>query len=218
MYFRDRSNDEILNICRTAIENSLSSPEILTAVARFGYDEPALQHGKDLLQDATTRHQRQVKEYNEQYAATRAYEEAFQAAHEQYMQFVKVSRVVFKNNMDSYQQLGLLGDRKRNFPEWITQVRQFYTEALDTAAIQTELAKWGITMERLQGGQQLIENTVEAQNRQQKESGEAQQATQERDVAIDALYSWTDDYLTIAEIALQDTPQLLEQLGIVVKS
>jgi hypothetical protein len=218
MYFRDRSNDEILNICRTAIENSLSSSEILTAVARFGYDEPALQHGRDLLQDATTRHQRQVKEYNEQYAATRAYEEAFQAAHEQYMQYVKVSRVVFKNNMDSYQQLGLFGDRKRNFPKWITQVRQYYTEALDTPAIQTELAKWGITTERLQGGQQLIENTVEAQNKQQKESGEAQQATQERDVAIDALYSWTDDYLTIAEIALQDKPQLLEQLGIVVKS
>ncbi|MBD3276610.1 MAG: hypothetical protein GF372_14945 [Candidatus Marinimicrobia bacterium] len=218
MYFRNRSIDEILNICRTAIENSLSSPDIQTAVARFGYDEPTLQHGKDLLEDATSRHQRQVKEYNEQYAATREYEEAFQAAHDQYMQFVQMSRVVFKNNMDSYQQLRLFGERKRNFPEWITQVRQYYTEALDTPAIQTELAKWGITMERLQGGQQLMEKTVDAQNRQQKESGEAQQATQERDVSIDALYSWTDDYLTIAEIALKDKPQRLEQLGIVVKS
>lgn len=64
---------------------------------------------------------------------------------------------------------------------------------------------------------------VEAANLvQEKEKGEAQAATQKRDVAIDELQDWLSDYLAIflwkgfanAKIALEENPQLLEGLGI----
>ncbi|NEP46299.1 MAG: hypothetical protein F6K35_46720, partial [Okeania sp. SIO2H7] len=53
---------------------------------------------------------------------------------------------------------------------------------------------------------------------QEKEKGEAQQATKTRDEALDALDDWLGDFLAIAEVALADKPQLLEALGVLVRS
>jgi len=218
MYFRNQSNEEILNTCRIRVDNSLSSRDIMAAVAKFNYDKEALERGKSLLEKATELHRRQIREYNEQFAATRQYNKVFERAHEQYMDYVKIARITFKNDADTYHRLGLFGERSRKFVNWLPQVRRFYREALEDAQILEALRQWNITRKDLESGLVLMEETVEAHDAQVRESGEAQQATQDRDAAIDALYEWTDDYQTIAEIALKNKPQLLEKLGIVVKS
>tara|TARA_R110002050_G_scaffold89774_1_gene188980 strand:- start:37267 stop:37446 length:180 start_codon:yes stop_codon:yes gene_type:complete len=47
-----------------------------------------------------------------------------------------------------------------------------------------------------------------------KESGEAQQATDDRERAMDEIDEWMSLYYTIAKIALANKPQLLEKLGV----
>lgn len=49
---------------------------------------------------------------------------------------------------------------------------------------------------------------------QQKEKGEAQQATLERAAAFDELDEWMGDYIAVARIALEAKPQFLEKLGV----
>jgi hypothetical protein len=59
---------------------------------------------------------------------------------------------------------------------------------------------------------------VAANAAQDRERGEAQEATQVRDAKMDELDQWTADYKAIAQVALSDSPQQLEQLGWIVPS
>ncbi len=52
---------------------------------------------------------------------------------------------------------------------------------------------------------------------QEGERGEAQDATLKRESAREDLIDYMEDFLDVAVLALKKTPQLLEQLGIVVK-
>jgi hypothetical protein len=43
----------------------------------------------------------------------------------------------------------------------------------------------------------------------------AQDATQARDAALDALDAWMSDFIAIARLALEERPQYMEKLGVV---
>lgn len=51
-----------------------------------------------------------------------------------------------------------------------------------------------------------------------REMGESQEATVSKNVALHNLSEWMDEFDTLAKIALYDTPQRLEVLGVLVKS
>ncbi len=114
--------------------------------------------------------------------------------------------------------LGLVGQRKKSFSGWSGQVDQFYTNALADTTILPLLQRFGVTQEKLTAAKQLADETKAANAAQQKETGEAQQATLVRDNAIDELSGWLSDFIAISRIALEEQPQLLETLGILKRS
>ncbi len=84
----------------------------------------------------------------------------------------------------------------------------------NSAEVLNGFAEYGITEDKLKAAQTEM-LTVEAANAaQEQEKGEAQDATQQRNQAIDLLDDWLSDFIAIARIALEDRPQLLEVLGI----
>lgn len=210
--------DEFLARARVAIDNAQANAEIQGSLTAFGYTPEKMLEGRGLYDRAQAATQQQITEYGEQIGATAALNEAMQQAKKTYNPLAQVARVAFKKEPGIATQLAIAGARKRTLSGWLEQAKVFYDNALSNADIGSKLGEFGITQEKLQGGKAEVEAIEGLNAAQEEEKGEAQQATYTRDVAIDVLSDWLEDFLDIAEVALSDRPQLLEALGVVVPS
>ena len=200
---------------QVAIDNAISDSEVKSLLTELGYDDTRLNEGKILLDTTNQLQQTQQKEYGDQFEATGALKEAWEKADKEYMRFVKVARIALKSEHALYQKLDLSGTRKKTLSGWLAQAKQFYLNALADTVVLEKMAAYGMTQAKLEAGKTQIEETETANASQEKEKGEAQQATLERDNAVDLLEDWLSDFIAIARIALEEKPQLLEKLGIV---
>ena len=196
----------------TILANAQEHPEIAAALDAFGYGAAVLQEGQALLDTARSLHDAQIKEYGEQHAATQAFTEAVEKADKAYAAHRRLAKITFKGDAQRNTDLHLNERKPRAFNPWYEQARHFYTALLADTEAQTQLAKFKITLEALQAAQSQVEQALSLKNAQEQEKGEAQEATQKRNTAIEALDEWLADFKVVARIALEDTPQLLEAL------
>ena len=203
---------------QVAIDNSLNNPTILNAVAAFGYDAARLQAGRALYDEVMGLAAAQEREYGEQYEATAVVNAAWGTADLAYKKALKISRVVFKGNQKARNALGLSGSRKKTLSGWINQATNFYTNLLNTPDLIAAMTPYSYDQAKLAAEAALVQAVVAANAAQDRERGEAQEATQMRDAKMDELDQWTADYKAIAQVALSDSPQQLEQLGWIVPS
>lgn len=182
----------------------------------FGYDEARLAEGRAAYDAADDANETQKKEYGEQFAATDELEKARAAADTQWSIHYQIARVAFKKDRGALTALGADKRRARKLADWLAQAKQFYKNALTTPEFLAAFERFKQDQATLENAQSLVEAVATARDKQKKETGEAQDATEKRDAALEELDEWMSDFLTIAKLALQDQPQLLEALGVVV--
>ncbi|MFO7684236.1 MAG: hypothetical protein R6X34_29755 [Chloroflexota bacterium] len=201
-----------------AINNSLANPDILTAVTAFGYTQANLEAARSLYQETRELVEIQRKEYGEQFEATQTVQKAWDAAALAYSAALKIARIVFRDNLTAQNSLGLNGKRKKSLSGWLDQARSFYNNMLRSPEFIAAMLPYSYTQAKLEAEAALVQAVATASELQDNERGEAQEATQLRDAKLDELDQWLADYKKIAEIALSDSPQKMEQLGWVVPS
>ena len=204
----------VLTTSKMVLDNADSSDEIKKLMKAYGYDEQRLKQGRELLKKAEALQHEKENEYGQQYQASQALAQARDQANKVYMRFVKIARVALKDNVAAMMKLGLFSSRKASYSGWLEQAKLFYGNLLTDNAALTAMAGFGIGADALKEGQALLDKVEHAYSVQKKEMSEAQQATADRDQAIDALNDWLSDFIAIARIALEERPQLLEQLGV----
>ena len=212
---KNQTLDSKLLFAQNAITNALNNEPIRASFAVYGYDENRLNTGLGLYENAATLQNRHKKEYGEQFAATDALNLAKAEANKLYMTHVKVARIALNGNRSAEESLQLGHKRKVSLSGWLKEAKAFYANALSDENILSAMAGYGITPEILEKGKAEVDTVETSYNRQLKEKGEAQAATQERDKAFDELQNWMSDFVAIARIALQEQPQYLEALAIV---
>lgn len=200
------------------LSNLRDDPELNGPMGMAGYSAERINQLLDLHQQAFDAVEKQRSEYGDQYGATQDFHAAWDAADTVYMRYVRLARVVFKDDVARRVALGLDGRRKHSFSGWQSQARQFYDSALADAEIQNALATVGITQQALQDGLALMEAADQERHRQQKEIGEAQEATQARDALLDDIFEEWADLVEIARVVFADDPQKLERMGILARS
>ncbi len=209
---------EILFKAGIMINNSLGDEQVKNAVAGFGYPEEKLNEGATLLSESASLVEVQKKEGAEVSAAQKELENVRKQGHTVYMDMLGIARIVFKRDVQATATLELNGRRATTISGWLKQVLGFYHALLANESWKTGMAVYGQTEEKLTAAMELAENVSAKAELVKKEMGDAQNATQERDLKFEELIDWLTDYEAIARIALADSPQLLEKLGIVVKS
>jgi hypothetical protein len=192
--------------------------KINTALLPFGYTEPRVTGGLQLYNSAFDRQIFQKKEYGEQFAATEAFQAALADVEKIVMQHINVARVAFKNHGYLLKEAELNDQRKVTYTGWLGQTRQFYSVVLEHPDASPLLSVFGLTPEILTAAQQKVLDVHDLKIKQIHESGDAQQATKLRDNALEVLEAWVADLVAIARVALADSPQLLEKMGIKVTS
>ncbi len=213
-----QSMDQRLLDARIAIDNSLESATIADAVAILGYDQARLQAARALYDEIIDLITVQKLEYGEQYEATAALQVAWDTADAAYRRTLKISRIAFAGNDKARNALRLDGSRKFSIGGWIEQTVIFYKAMLATPDFITIMTPYGYDVLKFEAEYALVQATINAKTTQGIERGEAQHATKMRDAKVDELDRWLADYKVIAEVALEESPQLLEQLGWVVPS
>ncbi len=214
---RKSMNQRLLE-ARIVIENSIQNQDILDAVTIYGYDLSRLQAALALYNTVIDLVAAQRREYGEQYEATNALQAAWDAADLAYKRTLKISRLVFKGNDEARNSLHLSGSRKLSLGGWIEQVMFFYKGLLENPAFIAAMTPYSYDQIKLEAENGLVNAVINARAVQSTERGQAQEATKARDAKMDELDRWIAEYKVVAEVALDESPQKLEQLGWVVPS
>ena len=210
-------NERLID-ARIIIDNSINNPDILAAVTLMGYDLIRLQAARALYDGVVDLVSAQQKEYGEQYEATKELQAAWDTADAAYKRTLKISRLVFKGNNEARNALQLSGNRKESINGWIAQTMLFYKALLESPTFIAAMTPYSYDQIKLEAENALVEAAINAKSKQDTERGQAQEATKARDAKMDELDQSIADYKVVAEVALDDSPQKLEQLGWVVPS
>lgn len=209
----ERSIEDRLLAAQVAIDAALSDPELQAALAPFGYDVAALTAARTLYEEAQALVTAQRREYGEQFAATEAVQQAWEAADTVYMRSLKLARVAFKGNVHAYTSLGMNGRRKESLSGWLEQAELFYQGLQSEPVLLAEMARFGYDEAQVAAEAALVTAVRAANVTQENEKGQAQIITKTRDAKLDDLDDWLADFKVVAEVALADTPQQLEKFG-----
>lgn len=201
-----------------AISNVLTEKDLQAPLAEYGYEIEVVKEGEALHAEAENLMRSQVKEYDEQYIATDEFNAAWKEAKKLYKNDLKFAKLALRKTVGAADKLHFGGKRKVSFTGWYEQALAFYTVLRAESAYLQKLARFKITDEKLAENETEVRNCLLLLKKQDKEQGEAQQATKERDAAFEEISDWYDEFETVAKIAFTETPQLMEKMGIVVPS
>lgn len=208
---------EKLESARLLIFNS-KDPEVAPLLDAMGIDTAYIDQGEALYNETTQLVDNQKKEYQEQSLAYDKFYLEKDDAEADYNRTLKLVKVLSRNDKDLQNRLGLQAGRVYAIEEWIESAVDFYNRLLNEADFLTKLGNFKVTTDQLNAEKAAIENLKQLRNEATAEKGQAQEATRLRNEKLDELDDYTTELKAIAELALEGQPQLLEKLGIVVRS
>ena len=200
-----------------AINGTLGAPAILERIEHFGYSEERVREGLAMYNQTNEEFRNFQREYGEQYTAHGEMSELWGKNRETYMQILRLSRVGLKNKPGVLHSLRATGTRKRSITGFMDDAQMLYNNLMIQPEFMTIMSGFGITAEKLNDALAQLNILSEAHKKYFREKGEAQDQTVKRDLMYDRLYDWYSDFRAVLRIALTDSEQMLEKLGIVVK-
>ncbi|MBV6644029.1 MAG: hypothetical protein KI790_01190 [Cyclobacteriaceae bacterium] len=208
---------EKLESARLLIFNS-KDPDVAPPLDVMGIDTPYIDRGETLYNEAMQLVDDQKKEYQEQSLAYDKFYLEKDDAEADFNRTLKLVKVLSRKDKDLQNRLGLQNGRVNAIASWIDNAVDFYNRLLNESDFVAKLGNFKVTRRQLNAEKVAIEDLRQLRNEATAEKGQAQEATRLRNEKLDELDDYTTELKAIAEIALEGRSQLLEKLGIVVRS
>lgn len=198
---------------RKAINNALTTPEIMEILSNYNVTTRVLDAGLNLCRQAEDLISIQKKEYGESYDATEVFNKLFSNAIDEHYKAYIVAKIVLRGNVEAAKALVLNGKRKQSFSGWFGQAKPFYTNLLNNESYLSAMTAYAFTPERLQIGFDLLKQCEQSAQHQQKELSQAMAATKDRDDKLDSMDDWLFDFKSICKLALGKNSEYYQTLG-----
>jgi len=216
--FQSNSEAAIIDRSQMVITNSENQSEIARLLAEYGYDSSAFAIGKSLLNMAKKASDDSRIETNEKSIAYDAFTTLKKELEYDYALLRKKAKVIFRNDPLILRQLAIVGEIPRVYVSWLNVVRTYCKFALSDESILSQMTRLKVTEELLGATLTKCDQVDELRAGYLKEKGESQNSTKLKDQAFAELEDWMREFYAVAKIALDDKTQLLEALGVYVKS
>ncbi|WPP49472.1 hypothetical protein [Catalinimonas niigatensis] len=213
---KKRSLDARMAQYHTLIVNASRHPKIKQQMEQYGYSELRILEGQSLLERVSTWQDEKNTCYSQRNALTAQMKNDIKELKALYMEHLAIARFAFRNDAYMESQLQLKGLRKKDWAGWSSQVFSFYTRLEGDELIT--MKKYGAKAEEIAQAKAMAEALTDMYQQKKYNAGDAQSATEKRNEVLKALSRWVADYKKVARVALQDDPQLMEALGIMVPS
>lgn len=197
-----------------AIFENISKNELLkNELAEYGYDDQEIAKGKALYDNAAQKLDLNKTESAEEKMAYDAFSKKFEELKKTYTTDRKKAKIIFKDEDTILAVLAVKGIMSIRIGAMLDDIDTFYKQLQAREELRTPLKRLKITDEHIAEQLKALNEVRQAYLQYTNEKGESQQATKNKDAAFEALEKWVREFYSIAKIALEDQPQLLESLG-----
>jgi hypothetical protein len=209
---------DFLERVRVALTNAESHKEIKSLIAEFGMDSTEVAIGWKVYNKAKDAWILNTKEDGERKIASNDYKKIFSELDSLFKRHRDFVLIYFKKQPDILISLGVKGSYPSTYSDFFDKSKMFYQTIKDDKQIQNELKRIKITPKIATDCLLMHNELLSKRANYDKEDGESQDSTVLKNIALIELKEWIEDFDAIAKIALYDKPQLLEVLGIFVRS
>ncbi len=215
---KNKTELEVLETSRIAIDNAQTNLQIKELLEEVGIGGKELSEGQQIHLSAVEAYNFNKIGNNHESISYREFSTEKKALDNLYRNHRKKAKVMFKNEPRELIHLNLQNTIPATYLQWIDTVKRFYTYVNENPQTKQQLALFKIKDEDIQSALQLILKVEELRKVYLNEKGKSQEATKRKNQALSKLDKWLRNFMSTANIALDDHPQLMEALGKQTKS
>lgn len=219
MALSQKKNDaKTIERSRIALSSYKTNPEINLGLSDYGYDETTVDGGWQLHAKADTAFKANQTETIETNLVSEDYKKAYKKRASVFKKHRNMASIFFKRSPEVLMELNVKGRFPSNYIAFFNAHELFYSAIKNNADIQAQFDRIKITAPVIGDCEAELAILKNKRADYDREFGESQAATQEKNESIEELREWMEDFDAMAKIALWNQPQLLESLGIFVRN
>lgn len=212
------SEKDLIEFAESSIPTAQSHPIISSRLAHFGYSNEKLEEGITFC----VNFKQSIKSKNDEEVETKIsslrYNKAYDAAVAKFKNHRNKSLLLYKRDPVALIKLNIEGEFPVNYYDFDTMASHFYQTLLNEEAMGQKAVLIDLTAEELTVCCSDLEELKQLRRDYEKEMGETEQATENKNQCLQALKDWLNEYIDMARLAFYDDPQMVEVIGIYAKS